>query len=159
MVVMVPSLLSQKMRAMLALRISVNWAAIRFQFKLGHIQGHFEWKYSKVFTRIKGIGLATVFVEEPIRFLQCGKVFCDDATESGLSAANALAMRLCSRIHRVCITVNWGCSLTRESPAKKQALLEHGLDIGSSWRPVRLEDSRRPEMLARRDVAVWLLLP
>ena len=34
----------------------------------------------------------------------------------GLTAANALATRLCSRCQRVCMTVNCGCSVTLESP-------------------------------------------
>ena len=36
-----------------------------------------------------------------------------------LREAKALAMRLCSRAHKVCITASWGCSVTRGSPSKQ----------------------------------------
>ena len=40
----------------------------------------------------------------------------DSSLHVGLSELNLEAMRLCSLAHRVCITVNWGCSVHLESP-------------------------------------------
>ena len=75
------------------------------------------------------------------------------AFQVGLNAANCLAMRLCSRIHRVCMMVNIGFSLTRESPASGHRLGCAQIGscvVGRSWRFITLLSVfRRPEVKER----------